>query len=211
MEGSWRSDGFSSDGIRSQSRLVVGQSGDFVEYDTRQIEGQKHSGKMAGTLCISNDWLIFTITNDFTTGTVLPRAGLAYKIVGFGPQQLSLVNSNWSNRVDFFRESNVVKAAQNSTALQQAKGIKLSSVKLDKLPLKDVITLLRDESVKRDKGRKGITISLGPDEKQLEDVEVNLDLRDVTLAEAIVRVADSVGLDTRASDTEILLVRKKAK
>ena len=98
---------------------------------------------------------------------------------------------------------------QSSAALEKAKKIKLSAVKFEGLPLAAVITMLQDESVKRDVARKGVTISLGPDASQLSDVEVNLALRDITLAETLGRVADSVGLEIQAADTELLLVRKK--
>jgi hypothetical protein len=70
---------------------------------------------------------------------------------------------------------------------------------------------LHDECVKRDPARKGVPISLGPDAQQLADAEITLELRDVTLAETLRRIADAVGLEVRANDTEILLVRKKAK
>ena len=59
--------------------------------------------------------------------------------------------------------------------------------------------MLQDESVKHDKARKGVIISLGSDEKQLANVEVNLNLRDITLAAAIGGVADSVGLEMQAT------------
>jgi hypothetical protein len=103
------------------------------------------------------------------------------------------------------------KPTQSSAALETAKKIKLSSVKFDGLPLAIVITMLHEESVKCDAGRKGVTISLGLDAKQLADAEINLELGDVTLAEALGRVADSVGLEVQATDTELLLVRKKTK
>ena len=103
------------------------------------------------------------------------------------------------------------KPTQSSAALEKAKKIELSDVKFDRLPLSVVITMLQDECVKRDPARKGVTISLGPDAKQLPDAEINLELRDVTLAETLGRIADSVGLKLQATDTELLLVGKKAK
>jgi hypothetical protein len=103
------------------------------------------------------------------------------------------------------------KPPQISAALENAKKFKLSDVKFDGLPLEVVISMLHDESVKRDPARSGVTISLGPDAKQLADTEIKLDLKDVTLAETLGRVADSVGLEVQANDTELLLVRKKAK
>jgi hypothetical protein len=71
--------------------------------------------------------------------------------------------------------------------------------------------MLHNESVKRDAAWKGVTISLEPDAEQQGVSEVNLDLRDVTLAETLERIADSVGLEIQSNDTEIFLVRKKAK
>ena len=103
------------------------------------------------------------------------------------------------------------KPPQSSAALKKAKEITISTVKFDNLPLAVVITMLHDECVNRDPARKGVTISLGPDARQLADAEVNLELRDATLAETLGRVADSVGLEVQANDTELLLVRKKAK
>lgn len=98
-----------------------------------------------------------------------------------------------------------------SQALEKANKITLSTVKFEGLPLSVVITILHDESVKRDAARKGVTVSLGPDAKQLADAEINLDLKDVTLEKTLERVADSVGLEVQATATELLLVRKKGK
>ena len=81
----------------------------------------------------------------------------------------------------------------------------------DGLPLAVIITTLHDECLKRDPDGKGATISLGPDVKQLADAEINLKLTDVTLEEALGRIADVVGLEVQATDTELLLVRKKVK
>jgi hypothetical protein len=103
------------------------------------------------------------------------------------------------------------KPPQSSAALEMAKKIKLSSVYYDGLPLEVVITTLHDECGRRAPAWKGFTISLGPDAKELADTEINLKLTDVTLAETLGRVADSVGLEVQANDTELLLVRKKAK
>ena len=103
------------------------------------------------------------------------------------------------------------KAPRSSAALEKAKKFEISTVKFDGLPLALVITTLHDECVKRDPARKGVPISLGPDAQQLADAEITLELRDVTLAETLRRIADAVGLEVRANDTEILLVRKKAK
>jgi hypothetical protein len=99
------------------------------------------------------------------------------------------------------------KPPQSSTALETAKKIQLSEVKFDGLSLAVVISMLQDQSVKRDPARKGVTISLGPDAKQFADTEIKLELKDVTLAEALERVADSVGLKVQATDTELLLVK----
>jgi hypothetical protein len=214
IEGSWRTDVILPSGARIQSHIVVNQKGDYIEYLTNEIAGQVDTGTLVGTICITNDCLIFTITNDFVEHTILPRTGGFVKVVGFSHQQLSfvpLIGPNRSNRVDYLRDLIVVKPAQTSKALQKAERIELSSVKFDSLPLTVVIAMLQDESVKHDAARKGVTISLGSDDKQLANVEVNLNLRDITLAAAIGRVADSVGLEMQATDTEILLVRKKAK
>jgi hypothetical protein len=101
--------------------------------------------------------------------------------------------------------------SKSPASLEKARKLEISYVKYDGLPLEVVITILQEESVKRDPAREGVTISIGPDAKQLADAEINLELRDVTLAETLERVADSVGLNVQASDTELLIVRKKAK
>ena len=103
------------------------------------------------------------------------------------------------------------KAPRSSAALEKAKKFEIDAVKFDGMPLALVITELHDECVKRDPARKGIPISLGPDAQQLAYAEITLELRDVTLAETLGRIADSVGLEVQANDTEVLLVRKKAK
>lgn len=103
------------------------------------------------------------------------------------------------------------KPPQSSASLEKARKIKLSTVKFDGLPLAVVITMLQDESVKRDAARQGVTISLGSDAKQLADAEINLDLKDVTLEEALERVAVSVGLEVQATDTDLLLLLKRGK
>jgi hypothetical protein len=103
------------------------------------------------------------------------------------------------------------KAPQSFTALEKAKKIKVDELYYDGLPLAVAITALHDECVKRDPARKGVAFSLGPDAEQLADAEINLKLTDVTLEEALRRIADSVGLEVQAKDTELLLVRKKAK
>ncbi len=105
----------------------------------------------------------------------------------------------------------VTKPPQSSAALEKAKRFKISVLKFQGLPLTLVIEMLHDESVKRDPARIGVNISLGPNAKELADSVVNLELKDVTLAEALERVAQSVSLKLEATDTEILLVRKKAK
>ena len=99
------------------------------------------------------------------------------------------------------------KPLQSSAALETAKKIQLSEVKIDGLSLAVVITVLHDESVKRDPARQGVTISLAPDAKQLADAEIKLELSDVTLAEALGRIADAVGLKLQSTDTELLLVK----
>ena len=223
IQGIWRANVVLPGGIRVQSCKVVNQRGDYIEYLTNDFAGQQRTATLAGTLCLSNGWLIDTITNDFYGNTVVPRLGDVWKVVGFSPPHLSLVGTNGSSRIDYLRDSNnshtmtfvregiESKPPQSSAALEKAKKIKLSTVKFDSLPLAVAITMLQDESVKRDADRKGVTISLGPDAKQLADAEINLELGDVTLAETLGRVADSVGLEVQATDTELLLVRKKAK
>jgi hypothetical protein len=122
-----------------------------------------------------------------------------------------LTYSHDSQTLKFVRKGVDDKAPQSSAALDKAKKIQLSTVKFDSLPLAAVITMLHDESVRRDAYRKGVIISLASGAKQLADADINLELTDVTLAEALGRIADSVGLDMQATDTEILLVRKEPK
>jgi hypothetical protein len=103
------------------------------------------------------------------------------------------------------------KPPHSSAALEKAKKAKISAVKFAGMPLTLVISTLHDESVRRDRQRKGVKISLGLNAKDLADAEVNLELKEVTLAEVLERVAEAVGLKLEASDTELLLVRKQAK
>ena len=70
---------------------------------------------------------------------------------------------------------------------------------------------MHDESVKRDREKNGVNIVLGPNAKEYADAEINVDLKGVTLADALERVAESVGLTVEATDTELLIVKKKAK
>lgn len=210
IAGNWGTEVILPGGTRVQSFKTVNQKGEYVEYLTNYVDGWKRTAVVAGVLCVSNNWLVDTITND-AYGNTIPKPGGILRIVSFSHERLSLASPNGSNRIDYLRDTNDFIPPRISAALQKAKEIKLSSVKFDSLSLAVTIAMLQDESVKRDKNRKGITISIGPDEKQLADAEVNLDLKDVTLAEAIARVADSVGLEMQAIDTEILLVRKKAK
>jgi hypothetical protein len=211
IEGSWKADVAPAGGTQVQSHLTVNQSGEFADHFTGQVGGRKFSGTLVGTICISNDWISFTITNDFDEHTILPRPGQVYKVIGFDPQRLSLATSNGSYRVDYFRVVNAIKPSQISASIEKAKKIELSTVKFDSLPLAMVINMLQDESVKCDPARKGVKISLGPDAKQLANTEINLEIKDGTLAETLGRVADSVGLEVQATDTEVLLVLKKAK
>lgn len=122
-----------------------------------------------------------------------------------------LIYSSEGQTITFVRKGVESKPPQSSAALEKAKRIEISSVYYDGLPLAVVITTLHDECVRRDPARKGVSFSLGPDAKELADAEIHLELRDVTLAETLERVADSVGLEMQATDTELLLVRKKAK
>jgi hypothetical protein len=103
------------------------------------------------------------------------------------------------------------KPPRSSATLEKAKKVQLSSVYYDGLPLGVVINMLHDESARRDPAHQGIAFSLGPDAQQFADLEVKLELKNVTLAETLERIADSVGLEVQANDTELLLVRKKAK
>ena len=132
------------------------------------------------------------------------------KILWVTDQELALV---WEDARLDISQTNILhkgvasKPPQSSTALETAKKIQLSEVKFEGLTLAVVISMLQDQSVKRDPARKGVTISLGPDAKQFADTEIKLELKDVTLAEALERVADSVGLKVQATDTELLLVK----
>ena len=86
------------------------------------------------------------------------------------------------------------KPPHSSAALEKAKKAKLSTVKFDGLPLTLVISMLHDESVRRDAERKGVKISLGPNAKEFAGAVVNLELKEVTLAKTLERVAEAVGL-----------------
>ena len=103
------------------------------------------------------------------------------------------------------------KPAQSSAALEKAKNIKLSVVRYEGLPLSEVIINLHDESVKRDSAHKGVKITLAANAEAKAYTVIKLDLKDVTLANALERVAQSAGLRLQATDTELLLVLKTAK
>ena len=141
IEGSWKADVVSADGTRIQSHLSVNQRSECADHFTGQIGGQKFSGTMVGIICVSNNWVSFTITNDFDKNTILPRPGNVYKVIGFDPQHLSFVTSNGSNRIDYLREVNAVEPPRISAALEKANKIHLSAVKFDTLPLAVVITI----------------------------------------------------------------------
>ena len=103
------------------------------------------------------------------------------------------------------------KPTQSSAALEKAKQIELSSVSFDGLPLSIVISMLHDECVRRDPNRKGVAFSIREDAKQFAETEIHLDLRNVTLAETLERLADSAGLEVEAKESELLLVPKRAR
>jgi len=107
--------------------------------------------------------------------------------------------------------SDHTKPPQRSAVLAKAEKIEISIAQYDGLPLAGVIDMLHDESVRRDPAKIGVSISLGPDAQKLAGVGINLELKDVTLAEALRQVADSVGLKVQATDTGLLLVAKNAK
>jgi hypothetical protein len=206
-EWSWSFDTFGGHG---QGTIVVGPNGHYLcqitlfgSNDVRQVEWE-------GTQRLTNGTLIDTIIRDSQTNAPpVPRISRA-QIIRLDADELVLRHDN-GQTMTFVRKGVESKPPQSSAALEKAKKIKLSTVKFDSLPLAVVITMLQDESVKCDAARKGVTISLGQDAKQLADAEINLDLGGVTLAEALERVADSIGLEMQATDAELLLVRKKAK
>jgi hypothetical protein len=101
------------------------------------------------------------------------------------------------------------KPSQGSAALEKAKKIQLPDVKFDGLPLAEVITMLHNQSIKCDTDHKGVKIALGPNAKQHAGAKINVDLKDVSLAEVVERVAESIDLKVEATDTELLLVPKK--
>jgi hypothetical protein len=103
------------------------------------------------------------------------------------------------------------KPAQNSAALEKAKNIKLSVVHYEGLPLSEVIINLHGESVKRDSAHKGVKITLAANAQAKAYAIIKLDLKDVTLATALERVAQSAGLRLQATDTELRLALKTAK
>lgn len=107
-------------------------------------------------------------------------------------------------------QSSTTNAPQNSAALAKASQIKLDSAQFDGLPLSGVIDLLHAESVRRDPNHQGVTISLAPEAQNLAFTGVTLKLEEVSLAIALERIADSVGLKVKATDTELILVPKDA-
>jgi hypothetical protein len=133
------------------------------------------------------------------------------RIVRVSDQELALALDDKGSNTHILHKWIESNLRQSSSAFEKATQINLSVVKFDGLPLADVITMLHDESVRCDAAQSGVAISLGPDAKPLADAEINLDLRDVTLAEALERVVESVGLEVQATEFELVLVRKKAK
>ncbi len=103
------------------------------------------------------------------------------------------------------------KPAQGAAALEKARNIKLPVVHYEGLPLTEVIINLHDESIKRDPKRKGVKITLAANAKAKAYTIIKLDLKDVTLAKALERVAHSAGLRLESTDTELLLVLKTTK
>jgi len=151
-----------------------------------------------GTWLVRSNMLIMTTLKSNGVPRGVPRVDVGeFKIVRVNNDHLTY--SMNGQTMTFVRK--------NSTALEKANELKLSTVKFDGLSLEVVITMLHDESVKRDPDRKGITISLAPNAKQLADAEIKLELKDVTLAETLERVGDSVGLKLQSTDAELLLVK----
>jgi hypothetical protein len=103
------------------------------------------------------------------------------------------------------------KPARSFAALEKAEHIKLSVVRYEGLPLSEVIINLHDESVRRDSAHKGVKITLAANAEAKAYTVIKLDLKDVTLAKALERVAQCAGLRLQATDTELLLVLRAAK
>lgn len=232
LAGTWVKEETNKFGDQFRTVTVIAPDGSYVAEGTFVVSNKTNRFSQAGTILFSDGVLTDTATKHSNTNARLPMVERT-RIVRLDDRELVLQSVERPEVSVTFRKvspespravtslpqiidanKNAVaesKPPQSSAALQKAKKIKLSSLKFDHLPLTVVITMLQEESVKCDPAGKGVAISLGPDAKQLANAEINLELKDVTLAETLGRVADSVGLEMQATDTELLLVPKKTK
>jgi len=206
LAGTWVNEETNKYGDQFRTVTVIAPDGSYVAEGTFVVSNKTDRFSEAGTIRVSGGVLTDTTTKHSDTNARLPFVERT-RIVRFNDRDLVLQSEERPEVSATFRKVNL----QSSPALEKAQKIKLSTVKFEGLPLAVVIPFLQKESVKRDAARKGVTISLAPEAKHLADAKINLELQDVTLAEALGRIADSVGLELQATDTELRLVTKKAK
>ena len=231
LVGTWVTEETDNDGT-NRTVTTISPDGSYVAEGTFVVSNKTRRFSEAGTILFRGGVLTQTATRHSDTNARLPYVDRP-RIVRLDGRELVLQAEGRPEVSATFRKVNPEspravtsppqiidsnknagverKPPQGSAALEKATKIKLSTVKFDSLPLAVVITMLQEESVKRDVAREGVTIALALDAKQLAGAKINLELRGVTLAETLGRVADSVGLEVQATDTELLLVPKKAK
>lgn len=205
LVGTWIWEKTDSDGEHSVL-VTIAADGSYVAEMTTVKSNATRRDSESGTMLFQGGVLTDTATSHSDTRARLPMVNRK-RIVRLDGRELVLQSEERPEVSTTFRRVN----PESSATLEKAKKIKLSPVKFDRLPLTVVITMLQEESVKYDAAREGVTISLAPDAKQLADAEINLDLKNVTLAETLERVAESASLELRATDKELLLLPKKAK
>ena len=94
---------------------------------------------------------------------------------------------------------------QKLTPLQKAKTIKLPQVSYSGIPLSEVLTHLNNESNKRDPEGKGVKITLAENIKTKGLTAITLNLKNVTLADALASIAKIARLRLQETDTGIVL------
>ena len=98
-----------------------------------------------------------------------------------------------------------VEESQKPTPLQTAQRIKIPEITYHGLPLSEVLINLNDEAIKRDPEGKGVKITLAASAQAKAGTVIALKLNDVTLAQALGKVAQKAQLRLDATDTEIIL------
>lgn len=97
------------------------------------------------------------------------------------------------------------KPAPSLRPLQKARAIMIQIVHYESLPLSEVLKHLCNETKKRDPEGKGIKISLAENARDKSYTSIKLDLKNVSLADALGSIAQIARLRVQETDTEIIL------